>query len=105
MACRCFREIKISLISFPACTPFIHSGLGPLSRELPIQPPGLVSTLDDSFFPPFHKSFSFSFSLYFHFLKINLFIYLFRLHWVFVAACGLSLCGKRGLLFVAVHGH
>ena len=36
--------------------------------------------------------------------NINLFIY-FWLHWVFVAARGLSLvCSKRGLLFVAVCG-
>ena len=29
----------------------------------------------------------------------------FWLHWVFIAAHGLfSSCGKRGLLFVAVHG-
>ena len=35
----------------------------------------------------------------------NLFIYLFWLRWVFVAARGLfSSCGERGLLFVAVHG-
>ena len=40
----------------------------------------------------------------YHFLKINLFIYLW-LCWVFVAAHGLfSSCGERGLLFVVVHG-
>ena len=34
---------------------------------------------------------------------IYLFIY-FWLHWVFVAACGLSSCGERGLLLVVVRG-
>ena len=41
------------------------------------------------------------------FFKINLFILFiyFWLHWVFVAACGLSLVVvSGGLLFVAVHG-
>ena len=38
------------------------------------------------------------------FFFFNKFIY-FWLHWVFVAARGLSLsCGEQGLLFVAVHG-
>ena len=38
-------------------------------------------------------------------ILINLFIYFYLwLHWVFVAVRGLfSSCGKRGLLFVAVH--
>ena len=41
------------------------------------------------------------FFLFFFF--INLFIY-FWLHWVFVAAHGLSLsCGEQGLLFLVVH--
>ena len=43
-----------------------------------------------------------------NFFKINfiyLFIYYFRLHWVFVAVRGLfSSCGERGLLFIAVRG-
>ena len=34
---------------------------------------------------------------------IHLFIY-FWLRWVFIAARGLSSCGERGLLFIAVHG-
>ena len=38
-----------------------------------------------------------------HSLIHHLFIYLW-LHWVFVAAHGLSSCGERGLLFVAVRG-
>ena len=44
----------------------------------------------------------FGFLCFFKF--IYLFIY-FWLRWVFIAACTLSLsCGKRGLLFVEVHG-
>ena len=31
-------------------------------------------------------------------------LFFFLLHWVFVAACGLSRCSKWGLLFVAVRG-
>ena len=39
------------------------------------------------------------------FLQKILFLFLLRLHWVFVAAHGLTLgAGERGLLFVAVHG-
>ena len=38
-----------------------------------------------------------------YFIYLFLFIY-FWLHWVFVAARGLSLVAERGLLFVAVHG-
>ena len=37
------------------------------------------------------------------FLFLNLFIFYFWLHFVFIAACGLSHCGERGLLFVVVH--
>ena len=37
------------------------------------------------------------------FFLINLFIY-FWLHWVLVAAHGLSRCSERGLLFIAAHG-
>ena len=41
---------------------------------------------------------------FFFLIYIYLFIYLFWLCWVFVAARAFSSCSERGLLFVVVHG-